>query len=388
MKIAIALERLEPSRGGLESWARDLIQWLLHRGHDVHVAAFSFASERVVEGASLHQVPPATSRIHASEAMTHCVSNLGADIVHDLGVGWHFDVWHPQFGCRCISRARQQASRPLTDRWRSAWSPRQRRRWREAREIERRQISRPATRMIASSRMVAGHFEHLHGLPSDRIHVIYNGVDTVRFSPEACRPLRAATRAALGAMDRTPLVLLAATNFYLKGLPTALRALARVVAGGNDVRLLVAGRGDAMPFSSTIEHLGLGAHVTFLGHVDEMLRYYAAADAVVLPTYHDPCSLTVLEAWACGVPAITTRWNGASELMRDGREGYILDRSDDDERLAACLLQLLDRNRRTAMGRAARELALGCSQEDNFSRVADLYQAAAEMTARGARPSN
>ena len=42
------------------------------------------------------------------------------------------------------------------------------------------------------------------------------------------------------------------------------------------------------------------------------------------PTYYDPCSLVVLEALACGLPVITTAQNGASELLTDGVDGYVL----------------------------------------------------------------
>jgi UDP-glucose:(heptosyl)LPS alpha-1,3-glucosyltransferase len=233
--------------------------------------------------------------------------------------------------------------------------------------------------------MVAEHFQQRHGFPPERIHVIYNGVDTTRFSPEACGPLRRPTRAALGASDEAALVLMVASNFYLKGLPTALHAMARLVAAGTDARLVIAGRGDPAQFSRTIERLGLGGRVTFLGNVDDTLPYYAAADAVVLPTYHDPCSLTVLEAWACGIPAITTRWNGASELMRNGCEGYTLERPDEDEQLAVCLGQVLDPRQRPMMARAARALALRCRLDENFSRIEDLYARVVQGAGSSAR---
>jgi UDP-glucose:(heptosyl)LPS alpha-1,3-glucosyltransferase len=374
MKIALALDRLDPPRGGLESWARDLACWLVGRGHDVHVAAFDFAPGLDTAGISLHPVARARTRLESSGAITERVRALAADVVHDLGIGWCFDVLHPQFGCRSVSRERHEASIPWRDRWRDVWSFRQRRRWRELSEIEQRQLRNPSGHLIASSRMVAGHFERRHGLPADRIHVIYNGVDTGRFSPEACAPLRRAARARLSASGATPVLLMVTSNFYLKGLPTALRALARLVANGSGARLVVAGRGDTTPFAATIERLGLKDHVTFLGHVDDMLPYYAAADVAVLPTYHDTCSLTVLEAWACGIPAVTTTWNGASELMQPGREGYVLQRAEDDERLAADLSRVLDGERRAAMGRAARELALRCTLETNFSRIENLYE--------------
>ena len=61
--------------------------------------------------------------------------------------------------------------------------------------------------------------------------------------------------------------------------------------------------------------------------VPKMRNAYFAADFLVHPTFYDPCSLVVLEALACGLPIITTRYNGASELLHAAapqQEGYVL----------------------------------------------------------------
>ena len=67
------------------------------------------------------------------------------------------------------------------------------------------------------------------------------------------------------------------------------------------------------------------------------------------PTYYDPCSLVVLEALACGLPVITTAQNGASELLTDGKEGYILTSPDAMEELVTALDHMADNSLRRAM---------------------------------------
>ena len=52
---------------------------------------------------------------------------------------------------------------------------------------------------------------------------------------------------------------------------------------------------------------------------------YFAADYLVHPTFYDPCSLVALEALACGLPVITTRYNGASELLTPPTDGIVID---------------------------------------------------------------
>jgi hypothetical protein len=61
------------------------------------------------------------------------------------------------------------------------------------------------------------------------------------------------------------------------------------------------------------------------GWVDDMAPFYAAADLAVQPTFYDACSLATLESLASGLPVVTTRANGGSELLTPGVDGIVLD---------------------------------------------------------------
>ena len=65
--------------------------------------------------------------------------------------------------------------------------------------------------------------------------------------------------------------------------------------------------------------------MVFAGSTDEPERYYGAADLLVHPTFYDACSRTVLEAMASGLPVITTTSNGASGILTDGEEGFVIE---------------------------------------------------------------
>ena len=82
-----------------------------------------------------------------------------------------------------------------------------------------------------------------------------------------------------------------------------------------------------------------------------MRNCYFAADFFVHPTFYDPCSLVVLEALACGLPVITTRYNGAAEVLHPPREGFVIDDPHDLDQLAGAMKQLLDPARRAACAR-------------------------------------
>src|SRR5438046_10718871 len=87
------------------------------------------------------------------------------------------------------------------------------------------------------------------------------------------------------------------------------------------MRLLFAGRGNHRSYKSN--------RVQFLGEVLDLARIYAAADIFILPTIYDPFSNACLEALACGLPVITTRSNGFSEIIENGINGSIIDNPAD-----------------------------------------------------------
>jgi UDP-glucose:(heptosyl)LPS alpha-1,3-glucosyltransferase len=122
------------------------------------------------------------------------------------------------------------------------------------------------------------------------------------------------------------------------------------------------------------QRLGIADHVSFVGHCAQMRRAYFAADFLVHPTFYDPCSLVVLEALACGLPVITTRYNGASELLRPGHEGYVVDTPHDHARLAWAMLQLMDPARRRQCSAAARRAAAAWTFEHHYRQLLDVFQ--------------
>ncbi|MBI3797542.1 MAG: glycosyltransferase [Deltaproteobacteria bacterium] len=165
----------------------------------------------------------------------------------------------------------------------------------------------------------------------------------------------------------------AARNFRLKGLATVLQALRLLVADGHQVHLAVIGGGPIETFRRMAARLGVSGQTTFCGFVNETIPYYAAADVFVFPTFYDPCSLVVLEAWASGLPVITSSFNGAAELMTPGEEGLVVDDPRDARQLARRMEGLLDPSLRVRMARAARTLALEHSTEKKFAALVEIY---------------
>jgi len=220
---------------------------------------------------------------------------------------------------------------------------------------------------------VAADLERIHGVRPARIRLIYNGVDTERFSPDHRRQYREPIRRRLGIPEQSVLLLIVAHNFRLKGVPMLLEAMARwphpVPAD-----LVVVGGAHPDRFARRARRLGIAERTRFVGAVEDTVPYYAAADVYVHPTFYDPCSLVVLEALASGLPVVTSRQNGASELLVDQRDGILLDDPSDVDEFLGSIEPLLVAARRHRMGQAARRLALKHTLTRNVDELLGVYE--------------
>ena len=179
--------------------------------------------------------------------------------------------------------------------------------------------------------------------------------------------------------DRETLFVFVGNDYHRKGLPAALAATNRLLAEARPVRLLAVGGKPYRRFSYALRRRAATDALLFTGQVDDPLPYYAAADAFVLPSLYDPCGLSVLEAAACGLPVITTRLAGASELLRDGVHGYVLDDPCDVAQLADRMRALLDPALRQRLGEAARQTMLEHTLERNCDEIVAVYERIAPL---------
>ena len=194
-----------------------------------------------------------------------------------------------------------------------------------------------------------------------------------------------AVRRRLGLDDGTLLLLIVAHNFPLKGVPALLTAMGRMAARRRPVHLAVVGGKHLERWEQAARRQGARSSVTFTGSVRDTVPFYAAADAYVHPTFHDSCSLVVLEALASGLPVVTSRFNGASELITEGVEGFVLPDPADVNGLLEKLDPLFKVPTRREMGQAARRLALQRTLQRNVDEVLAVYDEVIETRARDER---
>lgn len=227
--------------------------------------------------------------------------------------------------------------------------------------LERKLFKPEATRRVISlSERISGEIERYYGYPAGQITLIRNGVPSLGSGSLRSRE---ESRNELGISSDEKVILFAGTGWERKGLRFAIRAVEQL----RDPRviLLVAGKGRQKSYSSPV--------VRFLGPVKQMAGVYAAADLLIAPSIYEPFSLVALEALGAGVPVITSRLSGISEIMIRGVHGEIIGDPSDIKSLNAALRQwivlLSDAGKADAVREACLKLASHFSLERNLEET-------------------
>ena len=144
-----------------------------------------------------------------------------------------------------------------------------------------------------------------------------------------------------------------------KGQLLLIDALARVVRGGVDARLVLVGDGELRPLvERRIAEADLGGHVEITGYASEaeVRRHILAARALVLPSFAEGLPMVIMEAFALGRPVVSTYIAGIPELVRTGENGWLVP-AGNTEQLAEAMLAVLEApaQKLDAMGEAGRQ---------------------------------
>ncbi|HCA27485.1 MAG TPA: glycosyl transferase family 1 [Betaproteobacteria bacterium] len=227
--------------------------------------------------------------------------------------------------------------------------------------------------VICNSRMVKEEIRHYFGVPEEKLHIIYSGVDTAAFHPTVREQHRDAIRARYGIPPDCPVFLFVGAGFERKGLAALLNAMAALPPS---THLLVVGKDRKIgAFRTLAAKLHLNRRVCFVGAQAEVRPFYGAADALVLPTLYDPFPNVALEAMACSLPVITSSKSGAAECIRPGENGFVCDALD-TAGLADAMARTIKNSR--AMGIAARKTVEPFDLDAMGSALHALYRSLVE----------
>lgn len=226
---------------------------------------------------------------------------------------------------------------------------------------ERIFLSARIRKIVALSQMDKQLMILYYRVPKHKITVLYNGVDTERFNPSVKR-FRKEVRDKLSIPEDAPVLLFVGMDFKRKNLVSVIDSLAYLPS---EFILLVVGAGKQKRFDERIKTLNIKNRVIFTGRVNEIERYYGAADVFVLPSLYDPFCNAVLEAMACGLSVIVSENAGASELIENEKSGLILSSNSSAKELSDKIINAYNQKERfgtSAAERASKQTILSYAE--------------------------
>ena len=219
-------------------------------------------------------------------------------------------------------------------------------------------------KIVAISESVRQQLQQHYNVPDERIVTIPNGINLARFNPGNVRS-RDAVRQSFGVPNDVPLVLFVGSQYRLKGLEFAIRALLEMKT---KAMLLVIGADALAPFKRLAEQLGVSDRVIFAGARRDLPTIYPAADAFVLPTLYETFALVCLEAMASGLPVLAAPVGGIEDYLRDGENGLHIQR-DPTEIAAKLDLLLNDRELHASL----RKAGIATAKKYEWKNIAQQY---------------
>jgi glycosyltransferase involved in cell wall biosynthesis len=408
MNICLLTYRGNMYCGGQGIYISYLSRELHRQGHQVHVISGP-PFPRVAEGVTLHKVKshsallprhdcndsfgrvrglidlhefaatrmgvymePFAFSMRAYQAVKRLMPQAKFDIIHDnqcLGYGLAMmkrlqlplvaTIHHPI----SIDRAADfKLARSMSERWRRQWFysfyvPMQ------------SFVARRVDRVITVSECSARAIERLIGVPSDRIRVVYNGVDTNVFRNHNGIP-----------KEPNSLIFVGNTEDRKKGIIHLLQAV-RLIKDECAVKLTIidGGAPQTTYAPALVREYGLHDHVTIVRRLSgaDLVRRYSAAQVAAVPSLFEGFGFPAAEAMACELPVITTKAGALPELVADGDNGILVEPGDVPALAAAIKRLLTDVELRQRMGSAGREAAENkFNWQEAARRTLEVYQQA------------
>jgi glycosyltransferase involved in cell wall biosynthesis len=231
-----------------------------------------------------------------------------------------------------------------------------------------------ARAVVTVSQANADYLARAFGVPPSHIRVIPCGVDTERFRPAGVEDLKSGA----------PLIVCVARQVAVKNLGLLLEACSLLAKRGTKFHCVLVGDGPCrVELEEKRERLGLRELVEMPGAAEQgqVLKWWQQATVGVLTSDNEGMPVSLMEAAACGVPAVATEVGGVPELVEDGATGLLVPPRDAGALAGALEMLLGQHDLRARLGLAARRRA-----EEKFSvrrQVDQLLALWSEILAAG-----
>ncbi len=208
-----------------------------------------------------------------------------------------------------------------------------------------------------------------------KIHVMHPGVDIGKFNEFDRRECRREIRKRFGIGESDTAVLFVSMNFELKELDNLMAAMAMTKPKhpSEKLKLLVVGKGNEKKYSRLAQQFGIKDDVIFAGvWKDNIEKIYLASDIFAMPSGFDTFGMAVLEAMSASLPVIISDSVGAKDLVKDGINGFIVEK-EDISLISSKIVFMLDKENRQHMAKEAYKKATKHSWDGVAEMVLKIY---------------
>ena len=180
-------------------------------------------------------------------------------------------------------------------------------------------------KLIAVSDFTRRELTQYYGIKEEKIRVIHNGVDTVKFQPAVDKRK---VKAELGFNPDDIAIVSVGRLYARKGLFTLIESMPAVVHKFPNAKFIISGKGQSNEMNKLINHaqsLGVKDNIIFTGYFPDkkLPKLYQAANVFAFSTFYEHHPFAVLEALATGLPVVTTNVGGIPETITDGKDGFM-----------------------------------------------------------------
>ena len=318
----------------------------LARGH--RVVVYAAPGSRMLDeaarfGVAARALPIGRKRLAGVRALVRAFSQDPVDVVNAHS---STDAWLAALACRWLRAVGLPA--PVLVRTRHVSIP-------VPNDPATRWLYRNATsRVVTTGDALRAQLVRDNGLDPARVDSVPTGIDATAFAP---RP-RDAARGELGIEMAAPVIGIVATLRSWKGHRFLVEAMPRLAH--RDARLAIVGDGpQRAALEAQVDALGLRDRVIFAGQQPDVMRWLAAFDVFVLPSYaNEGVPQALLQAMFAGVPCVTTDAGAIPEIAHDADTARVVAREDPAALAAGIAAVLDDRAGAEAMARRAREFVI------------------------------
>jgi len=373
MKIAIVLSRCH--KYGSSRYVLDTVNYFTKKGHEVHIFAHTcdpIENRKVF----FHKLPRLNLGFISREVSLSLIQTL-------LLKFYSFDV--------TISQPTRYFSPDVAEvqfvfkEW-IGYQERHGNKWGLAGVLLKMMESynlKKVKKIIVLSNSVKNELIRNYGIDKEKIHVVYSGVNLKEFKPQNRKKYFNEIREKFNIPKTSFLLLFVGNPYDRKGVEYIIRSLPLLKS--RNVRLLVSGKDDPKSYKELCNKLGVQDMVVFNPVlVSNVYKYFAAADAFVFPSIYEPFGLVVLEAMASGLPVVTNRKAGAAELIKDDKEGLLLNNPKDYKEIAKKIKYIMENKKaRKQIGIAARKKIENYTWEKVAEKRLKVLEEAALIKKRG-----